>query len=719
MSSVKQRIAALLLKRDAELSATSNSSKLPDAAVLNGAVNGAETTSHKGNSMVPMSAAKSGSNDVDEFVHASVANSNVSVDLKKNQVDVEQKVGTRAEAAVKVQVAPVAHIEVKAADDADRDADATSQLTQSLEYIVELEEYIQQLEGDRQVMIHELRKYEIEMEERLKSCQTEIAILTDERDALNMRCSLIEGVQKGKAVVDTVCASLKDEIAFLTQERDALTMRCSVFEGIEKEKVALSERCKVLQEDNMILIQERAAVELQRVGLERTQMGNATVDERCKLLEGEIANLTRERDALGLQWAALKKIEEEKVALEQRCKLLEGEIANLTREKDALGLQWAALQEIQEEKVAVDECCKSLQGEIAKLTRERDELGMQLVEYKEIEKENVTLHGLCKSLQDEITFLTQERDALTMRCSLFEGIEKEKVALSERCASLEGEIEMTIQAAVKNEETYRIDFHQRFQNLLRENNASQKLLQDEQMERIRVQTLLSDFEAEYADEMYSKTQEIEALVNEVHKKSQEIEALRSDVDKLFRCNTDLDERNVQLAQLLKSSEEQAHSISSTSLAANEALIVTQSDLRASLESLQKLNGNLTMEKAQLITDKDCLLAELSQLRREKTALLARLDSHYDDLLFLSNVHQDEGRHVEAIDSQPNASTPQAGSEFVPYSNLSSATSIMSPLFSSVPALKSLQVSPGNWTTKSMILCHFIYLGRIYMNALRA
>jgi hypothetical protein len=77
-----------------------------------------------------------------------------------------------------------------------------------------------------------------------------------------------------------------------------------------------------------------------------------------------------------------------------------------------------------------------------------------------------------------------------------EGAEREKIAVLERCASLEGEVEMTIQAAVQNEQTIRTEMHQRIQMMLQEIALSQKLLDDERSERIHLLNLNDSLSAE-------------------------------------------------------------------------------------------------------------------------------------------------------------------------------------------------------------------------------
>ena len=128
-----------------------------------------------------------------------------------------------------------------------------------------------------------------------------------------------------------------------------------------------------------------------------------------------------------------------------------------------------------------------------------------------------------------------------------EGAEREKIAVLERCASLEGEVEMTIQAAVQNEQTIRTEMHQRIQMMLREISLSQKLLDDERSERIHLLNLNDSLSAELSHLKGEKA----ALLATFESLSDEHVLVSKTQPQQVRCH-DLDPLDKSLADLISS-----------------------------------------------------------------------------------------------------------------------------------------------------------------------
>jgi chromosome segregation ATPase len=242
---------------------------------------------------------------------------------------------------------------------------------------------------------------------------------------------------------------------------------------------------------------------------------------------------------------------------------------------------------------------------------------------------------------------------------------------------------------------------ERIQSLLHEMALSERLLHDEQNERIQAQTLLSDFEAEFADEMYQKSQQI---VN-----------LRAEIDRLVRSSAEVNEWHSQLAQLMKSSDERRSSFSAgaTSQEEIQAFIAT---LRMSLETSQKLHDNLVAENRHIHTTLDSLAAEVSQLKGEKAALaaevtrmasekdalLARFESLSDELLLITKQQPHQVQNQEASDTPPNFQ-PNASAWQQPGSKLQQNPNDLLASLTGPPLQTSLSfppTSPGTLLTSS-------------------
>jgi regulator of replication initiation timing len=184
----------------------------------------------------------------------------------------------------------------------------------------------------------------------------------------------------------------------------------------------------------------------------------------------------------------------------------------------------------------------------------------------------------------------------------------------------------------------------------------QKLLDDERSERIQAQTLLSDYEAEFAEQIYQMTQQVQAL--------------QAEIDRLVGSNAELTQCNSQLAQMLESEKEKNSSVLTSSQIEIQALNVTLSELRMSSESLRKIYDNIVIEKGHLLNLNDSLSAELSHLKGEKAALLATFESLSDELVLVSKTQpqQVRSRDLDPLDRSladlissplPESGSPQA------------------------------------------------------------
>ena len=192
---------------------------------------------------------------------------------------------------------------------------------------------------------------------------------------------------------------------------------------------------------------------------------------------------------------------------------------------------------------------------------------------------------------------------------------------------------------------------QRIQSLLQENLRHHKLLLDEKDKLLHAESLLSDYELQYADDVYHKIEQMKVLEAEI----QQLKQSKADVSNELFAST----------QLCKSLEEKIAlltSINSKSQSENQVLTDALTALRQSLETSQRRCDALELENSRLSSSCESLTAALSHSKEEKTALSAKLESLSNELLLLLKM-----RHQEPVDRSPmpqqNASTPQQVQSF--------------------------------------------------------
>jgi chromosome segregation ATPase len=287
----------------------------------------------------------------------------------------------------------------------------------------------------------------------------------------------------------------------------------------------------------------------------------------------------------------------------------------------------ASLLDVAEQKSASQELSRSREGEIRNL-------------------QQVAVLKHCKSLEDELGILRQEKSALETKCASLQRIEEEKRALEEHCKSLTSEVEVTIQAAVHNEQNIRGEMQQRIQSLLQENLRHHKLLLDEKDKLLHVESLFSDYELQYADDVYHKTEQIKIL--------------EAEIQQLKQSKADVSNEHLASTQLCKSLEEKITLLTSiNSKSQNESQLLTDAltSLRLSLETSQRRCDALDLENSRLSSSCESLTAALSQSREEKAALSAKLESLSNELLLLLKIRHQEPAGGSPIPQQ-NAFTPQ-------------------------------------------------------------